>query len=283
MNKAKIFSLFLVLFLCFVPFVQGASDFILSEYTWTGASANASLGSSYTMVAQTLSFATPGYVTSVTFQLKKVGSPVAFVGCGISNETLTGGTTTFRTNSTTFVQVSTLTGVYQNVTFTFGQDYLIDDAVGVWSIILFWKNTTTIDGSNYIQVSANSAGAYAGGNYKGFVSGSWSDVPTWDLPFQVMANVDAYEEPVTPPEIDPIWDDANVTQLAIYAVALGIILLPLGLLMALRLPLNPFMILIAIGLGAGLGWVLMPTVVPLWLVFVVVIGLIGLAYYTMRR
>lgn len=60
-----------------------------------------------------------------------------------------------------------------------------------------------------------------------------------------------------------------------YIVALIVVLLPAGVLGVL-FRFGAWGFIIGLAIGAGLGFMLMPTIVPLWLVFVVVIGIVGM-------
>lgn len=60
-----------------------------------------------------------------------------------------------------------------------------------------------------------------------------------------------------------------------YIVALIVVLLPAGILGVL-FRFGAWGFIIGLAIGAGLGYMLMPTIVPLWLVFVVVIGIVGM-------
>lgn len=60
-----------------------------------------------------------------------------------------------------------------------------------------------------------------------------------------------------------------------YLVALVVVLLPAGILGVL-FRFGAWGFIIGLAIGSGLGYMLMPTIVPLWLVFVVVIGIVGM-------
>lgn len=299
MLKTKLFSLFfLVCFLASFVFlvvpVHAASDVSIASH-WVGSfqeyevtAVHPSANADHSGAGQGFKPSVDGYyLTAIRVSMKKTGSPTGALVARIveldANSTTGQCTENVLGTSTNYIISSDLTGLYANYTFTFNQTLQLQNDIYYGFTVTGYNASYTAANKAVIEADRYSASNnYADGVAAYYSSSSWHKELLFSLYFEIFANVDAYEEPEPPPP-DTIWDNADITQLATYAVALGIILLPLGVLMALRVSMNPFIILIAIGLGAGLGWVLMPTVVPLWLVFVVVIGLIGLAYYTMRR
>lgn len=71
------------------------------------------------------------------------------------------------------------------------------------------------------------------------------------------------------------WDDENLATLAEYIVVLSLILIPAGILGGV-LRLGFWGVVIGLLIGAGLGYLIYPTLVPMWLVFAIIIGIVGI-------
>lgn len=74
--------------------------------------------------------------------------------------------------------------------------------------------------------------------------------------------------------------DVMIQNFASFAVPIVVMMLPVVLLMVVTRSMSKWILLIGLTIGAGLGYYF--AMVPLWLVFLVVIGLIGMAYQSVR-
>lgn len=93
-------------------------------------------------------------------------------------------------------------------------------------------------------------------------------------------NVQSTEGTPTPsPFGDAEWD-ATIANFTSFVVPLFVVILPMLLLMLITKSHDKWVILIGITIGVGLGYYF--SMVPLWLVFLVTIGLIGMAYQSVR-
>lgn len=81
-----------------------------------------------------------------------------------------------------------------------------------------------------------------------------------------------------------IWSggsyDSLITAFVAFIVPLFVVLLPALLLIVITRKADKWIILIGLTIGAGLGYYF--SMVPLWLVFLITIGLIGMAYQSVR-
>lgn len=114
----------------------------------------------------------------------------------------------------------------------------------------------------------------------------WGD--TWTAGTMILHYVYTDDElgggaPYTPPgTIDTTTYDSIISGFVTFMVPLIVILLPAFLLCFITRKVDKWLLLIGLAIGAGLGYYLMPTYVPLWLVFLITIGLIGMAYQSVR-
>jgi hypothetical protein len=146
-------------------------------------------------------------LTTADFYLKKSGTPTGNATAKLYAHSGTFGTSSVPTGaalatSETF-DVSTLTGTYTHITFTFTDDFLMVNTTKYVIAIEY----TSGDGSNFVQVGTDASSPSHGGN-KSQLNGSWVAASGTDVVFEVwgdavVVNASGGANPTTSTEADP--------------------------------------------------------------------------------
>lgn len=151
------------------------------------------------------------YLTNVTVQMKKSGSPTGALFCRLvtldAQSATAEVTETTLANSTTYIISSNLTTSYVNYTFQFDRTYQLNNSIYYGFIITGYNASFTL--ANKVQVNADRYSAsnnYADGVSQYYNYGQWSKELQFALYFDVFANVDPYTPPVEPPGF---WEAFN--------------------------------------------------------------------------
>lgn len=282
-------SLFLAMLFVQIPKTRAASDFLqashlpgemLSYYLLGGVYlANDTNKGAY---GETFNVDTSGYVTELRVSLLKVGSPVGYIGAFIFsqlgfNDYPYNGTSTLLETSSTAYALADISAVLTEYTFDFSQTVQLE-AGNFYSFAVYIINATNIDTSNRINI-ANKGTTFDGYNtvYDNSIS-SWNcgSAASNDVTFAIYANVDAYEEESEPE--DYWWTEETLGTVVNLFIIIAIVLIPAAILGKL-FKLGTFGYATGTVIGAALGYVFFPAIIPIWLVFAVLIGIIGLMLF----
>lgn len=173
--------------------------------------------------------------------------------------------------STNTYDVSNLAGATL-VTFNFSSTYNLTSGT-IYGVAL---ETATPMGSD-IKV----ASSISGGMFYGTAARVYSTHSYGAIIYVYTDNIEGGGEPYTPPETaDTSSWDTIITSFTGFMVPLVVTLTPAFLLVFLTGRVDKWLLLIGLAIGAGLGFYF--GMVPLWLVFLITIGLIGMAYQSVR-
>lgn len=287
MNK-KIYPIILSLLFTaalLVPFVHaGALVTIYSNPTSTSNDtlitvAHPSQVAGVSAVAVIFNATGTGYLTSVDFSLWKAGYPTGYLTAYFAKATLnvTDGTdypSTIIEQSTSNISAADIPySAPAWITFQFNQSQLITTN----EVYAIYVIATSYSGSGIIF---DRSGAINNESSAIWHNNGW-DYPSGDYLIRVYGNTEQVEGGATPaptatqnPAI-PYPDSSGIGAIVNYLIALFIILLPAGILGVL-FRFGSWGFITGLAIGAGLGYVLMPTTVPLWLFFAVVLGIVGM-------
>lgn len=226
------------------------------------------------------------YLTQIQVQLVRIGSPVGTVYCSIYNiDNFTDVVSTdysadmLETSTDTYAAGSINT-VITTYTFNFTQTTELTDG-SYYLFIIYVDDASLIDWDNHIRVGQdNSASTYEGAYicYDN-PSAEASFSTTIDTVFYVWGNA-APAEGETETE-DYWWTSGNISNFLNLIIIIVIILIPAAIL-GLLFKLGTFGYATGLLIGAALGYTFYPTIVPIWLVFAVLIGIIGLMLFGRR-
>lgn len=211
-----------------------------------------------------------GYLTQIDFKMSKVNNP----DCNLTVQVWTYDTganepDTFLEESYNQIEATDITASATIYSFYFNQTLLLEDDT-IYCFFVYADDEVLLGDPNYVGVYLDNSGSYSYGYYFKYGSSAWSETSGYDLCFYIYGNVDsaAEEEP------DPWYEDENIAGLMSYIVALGLMLTPMGIMYGVKLR-SPNVLIIGLLIGAGLAYMVFPTVVPLWLVFGITLGIIG--------
>ncbi len=162
----------------------------VDNYNTVISSNNQSLDNLVTMMSQSF---TPQYAYSlvtVSFKLKKVGSPAGNITCYLKTDSGTYGTSSVPTtpvhSTSATVAASSLGTNYSWVYFTFPADYTMP--LSPLSLELDYVSGTATD---YIVAQYDSGSGAASGNWAIYTGGSWVPIATRDFYYYVGGNAPA--------------------------------------------------------------------------------------------
>lgn len=236
-----------------------------------------SSNSSASALGQAFNVTTTAYITTVTVQMYKTGTATGTLTMYIYGLTGSYGTTavpnsTLIDTSTNTIDIASLPGGLVSRDFTFsGQVQLTENTQYTFAVE---ASDGTFAGYVYLQIRTSSS--YAGNAFN-YVTSGWSP-QTYDLFFTVYGSDTPIATPIpsaTSGVTIPYPDTSGITAIANYLIALFIILLPAGIL-GVFFRFGTWGFITGLAIGAGLGYVIMPTVVPLWLFFAAIIGIVGM-------
>lgn len=269
----------------FLSTVNAAADIQVAYYAFTNADDAAGLQVVHPSAATQRSYygenfqmSTNAYITQFIVNLIRIGSPQGYVKAFLYNlteQSLLGTTTDVLAESTTSYYMGDIPLIAANYTFAFNQTYQLVDTKW-YGIVVQVVNGTVVDTSNYIKVALDTTSPGYTGNAISYHDSAAALQSTFDVVFEIWGNVDAAPEPTPTPEpTPPYWyTDEDITGLMGYLAILLIIGIPMFLLaVPFRMGANGAVVGLAI--GAALGYLIYPTLMPLWLVFLIAIGIIG--------
>lgn len=244
--------------------------------------------------AQTFEVATHGYLKSISLQMYKTGSPVGNISVRVTAITDTYGTNstpseTFLETSYDYVSAASLGTSSGGTTVSFSFNGTLEMSVGEhYALYAVFTDVTTLNASNYVTVNGLSAHAY-GGEPSGYTLGAWAVYATLDVVFAVYGTDVSAPTPAptaTPAplptgglNVDTSDADAVVDALIGYGVPVVVMLLPTIFIWLIG-GRGKWPMLIGIAIGTGIGYLF--GLVPPWLVFLVSIGEVGMAYQSVR-
>lgn len=214
------------------------------------------------------------YLTKAAFYLKNGGVNTGKVRAILMTATANNGT---RVENGSYLDVATINTTYRWVNFTFSGNYLLQDGVA-YAIGLVNEGATT---------GTTIAGGTAGDCYtKAGLSSAWTALGNgFNYMYQISTN-DAEGENApgqlpTEGSRDYSNYDSMIEAFTGFMVPLILILLPPALLCFITRRVDKWLIIIGLTIGAALLYIFLGTQY-LWLVFLVTIGLIGMAYQSVR-
>lgn len=223
-----------------------------------------------------------GYLSYAIFSLQRVGDPMADLAVRLES---CGNDWTDEPNGTVLAVSGPVNAYglanssFVDVTFTFAETYQMVAGMK-YAIIIFVQSGSTYDDSNHVRVGIDSdAPAYVGerGDYS---DAGWTMTDASDLVFEVYVSNVGIDGSGT-----SSWSSSDTGELiedfASFIIPISVMLLPAILFVIFFKRTDKWLILIGLAIGTGLGFYF--GMIPVWLVFLVAIGLIGLAYSEVRR
>lgn len=279
MNKKIFHAIFLLTIISFIT-VPFASATVYEMQSMTGTTIFLEFntgGNNYNAIGQTLTPSTSLFMQQASFYLKRVGLPTGSFNVGVYNASgvnLHNSTTTINFN-----EIATLNADWYD--FYFDGTYNLTVGTEYW--ICLSAVTQSCSVGNYIAVGWDASSAAPSSP----AFGVRYDGSTWDRDtgLQDYAHyfygwdgvADATPTPTAYPTYDPNTDTEQLyADLVAFLTPLLVMILPALLLWWLG-GRGKWPLLIGLAIGTGLGYVFVSGF-PLWLVFLVAIGIIGMAY-----
>lgn len=286
--KKKSYSILLLLTTCALALAPMVSAVTVTITWWAGSDNNwlrleavhPAAGSAVSAVSQSFNASQTGYVTLLSLSMKKVGTPngtlIATIN-GVAADGENPNATVFTTsNSFAISDISTLSYAFYD--FVFPGDYAVTQYLN-YTLIIYVSEASTISTSSYVIVNANYNVNYP--DCAEYFASAWSITDGGRFNLYLYGS----DTPLTLPSASPTsptWtpfygsggDDSYGTAVN-FLIPVAIMLLPALLLWWLG-GRGKWPILIGLAIGTGLGYFF--GYVPIWLVFLVAIGLIGMAY-----
>lgn len=257
---------------------ESAADHILRTHPTADAANSA--------VSQTFNVSTSTYLASITIGMSALGTNTLEIGmrlegCGNNLNADPNGTvyeTSTNTYGTDDIEGG---GVIHNYTFTFSQTYYMA-ANTKYAIVIYAVSGSGPDANNCIHVFRDTTAPTDEGYANHYQSSAWSGpYGTEDFVYSVIG-VDVFGGGSSGglPAYEAGDYDTLIENFVSFVVPIAITLIPVILLIAITKSTDKWVILIGLTIGVGLGYFF--GVVPIWLVFLVTIGLIGMAYQSVR-
>lgn len=238
-------------------------------------------------VCETFNASIGGYLDTITIAISKRGSPVADLrmtveGTGDSLNAYTNGT--IYATSTNTIAASSLqvyTDGVKNDTFLFDGTYELI-AGQKYCFTLYAETAMTLDASNDVVVRTDTTSPGFEGYYSHYTTAGWLAPSTAiDMLFRINVT-DTSAGSGGSSSSDDIDIPELSGELAEFLVPVVVVLLPVFLLAFFTKKLDKWILIIGLTIGVALGYIFMPEYVPLWLVFLITIGLVGLAYQSVK-
>lgn len=265
-----------------VPFVHSGS--LVAIFTNTNTNSNANTIStthpsgiaSPSGVAVIFNASQTGYLTSIDWSFWKTGYPTGTLICYLSLASVnaTDGTAV---PTGSFIEqsnnrsVSDVTwGQSGWLSFSFSQTVLLTQyqVYAVYVVAYSYSGVTLIN--DYWSAAGESGATYH--------NGGWDPSAALDFSIRIYGNTESLGGTPTPYPSSTTGSvyptSEGISAITGYLIALFIILLPAGLMYWFKLRSVGFMIT-GLAIGAGLGYLTMPATVPLWLLFVMIMGIVG--------
>lgn len=228
----------------------------------------------------------PGYLHSIfTVTQAYNGYIQGTLTCELRGLTGTYGSTAVP-NSTVYATATLVTDAWlynsaQTVIFEFDRTYYLEDNTQYSIVWYLSENRGTLDATHYMRINGDNTNAKAG-NAARFYNGAWEAQNSSEAYAKVYVTSEAGDIPATPGplptgglDVDTSDADAVMNALIGYGVPVVVMLLPTIFIWLIG-GRGKWPMLIGIAIGAGIGFVF--GLVPIWLVFLIAIGEIGLAY-----
>lgn len=247
-------------------------------------------------LAQVFISNTTGLIENASLLIRKVGTPTGNIQVYLANVSGTVGVDAAPayalTSATTALDVSTLNTSYEWYNVTFDPIMIYED--GVYAICLEAGITTdpiTINGANQLEWSMANAPSGQDGNsahnmLPAYPFQYWHFLNTVDLELLVYVDAD-YMGGGTPTPIPSSvpgssgYIDYLIEQFINFFIPLVIMLIP-SFLLGYVCRMRKWGYIIGLAIGSGLGYVFIPGF-PVWLVFLISVGIIGFAYSEIKR
>lgn len=217
------------------------------------------------------------YLSWFRVYLNKTGSPSGVMTSAVWNNSA-GAPDKILENGTTLSIATLSTDLATWYEFTFSNTTLL--TLGSTYYFGVYIENGTVSVANCVQLWVDASAPTGAGTLNNHFEGSWQASST-DMAYYLVTT-DLMGEALPPDEIE--WDlgtaDTLLAKFAAFIVPVFVVLLPALLLMFLTRRADKWLLIIGIVIGAGLGNYF--GIVPLWVVFLVTIGLIGMAYQSVR-
>lgn len=285
-QKFKLMILAVALFsLLAVQVVQGQTYAVEDSYAWTNYSNYDGIEDVYPADAggfgQTFNASQGGYLYSFRCYLSRASGNDVILRAYLMGT----GNVVSAVNATQYAISNTLdtsdyaTG-YQNYTFEFTGTYELIQ-YEVYALVVHVESGT-ISGANYLRVGVDGTSSTHEGRYVWYNTGAWAVAAagSTDMVFEI------YSQSISGLDTSTSgWSTGDTGELiedfANFIVPIAVMLLPAILFIIFFKRTDKWLILIGLAIGTGLGYYF--GMIPVWLVFLVAIGLIGLAYSEVRR
>lgn len=289
MNKHIIESIIiLTVITLFSAQFASAVEVEISHYSYSNGTATRALktahpssGALYSAIYETFTLASATYITRISIAVGKAGTPVGYLIAEIraTNNTYVAGTPTGTLYETSeqmdFADLDS--SVDLNSFYFPGTNYY---AAGNYSVAVYAYGSTIDDAANWIEIMYDgSSSTYAG--YSGiYTSSAWTCTAASDFVLYIYGDT-------TPPDplptgglnVDTSDADEVMEALIGYGVPVVVMLLPMIFIWLVG-GRGKWPMLLGISIGTGIGYLF--GLVPVWLVFMVSIGVVGFAYQSVR-
>lgn len=218
------------------------------------------------------------YLSEIQFMVNIVGSPTGSLSAALINAT---SPYTIIENSSNTVSTTEITTADTWINFVFSETTLISDSQ-LYFYAVYVSDDSTFDVANHAHAIGDGSSGVPNnmGTKFSASAGAWTQGGTQDLCMRVYTTTElgggSEEEQTSLTQMDEI-----MSGLAAFLLPLLVLLLPALLLIFFTRRTDKWLLLIGLAIGAGLGYYF--GLIPVWLVFLVSIGLIGLAYSEVRR
>lgn len=226
-----------------------------------------------------------GYLTEVRVHMKRQGSPDASIGCKVFTQYFAedypyNGSSVLVETSTTTIEAGSLSTVETEYTFEFSQTSALTSG-NMYSFFIYTIEATLIDSSNYYKLYYESLTDYEAYVYTWYnPTPAWATYPTSALLFNVYANVESLAGGGG--EEEYWWTEETIGNFVNLVVILVIVLIP-SVILGKLFKLGTYGYATGIVIGAAIGYIFYPSIVPIWLVFAVLIGIIGLMLFGRKQ
>lgn len=233
-------------------------------------------------VGQSITPTTSLFLSSAKFSIQRIGSPTGSLTARLLNES----DKTILENSTTSIGTDEI-GILAHdwYEFSFSETYNLTTTSTYLVMLYLETGYSGFSSSNYIDVAFDTSSGAPNGPGQGY---RYTTIPSWqtDSLFDCAHYIygsdgpAATPAPTTYPTIDPNADaDAIMNSLIDYAIPVVVTLLPVLFIWLLG-GRGKWPMLIGVTIGVGVGYVF--GLVPVWLVFLVSIAIVGMAYQSVR-
>lgn len=261
-----------------VTITEGAPNVSITPSSWGGMTAvYPSSTGAVSAHAQSFNVTTAGYLAYATVNLvQHTGSPVGVFAAEIRDLTPDGTLLIGSTNTIDFESLPLESAADENQTFYFGSLLSLEVSHMYW-LVIYIDSKTTLDASNFPAIAYRGASdSYSTGSQKIQADSTWNN-QGYDMQFAVYVSDTWGLSPTASPSASSETDlETIIRQLTNFIVPLLVMLLPAFLLWWFG-GRGKWPLLIGLAIGTGLAYMFIPGF-PVWLVFLVSIGIIGMAY-----